>query len=53
MLTVACTLAQPGLSANLSTFRFVMLPVEVVDLALMKVRGYVGSEGTWSVSVKV
>ena len=41
MLTVACTLAQLGLSGSLSILSAVMLPVDDVDLALMKVKGYV------------
>ena len=51
--TVACTLAQLGLSASLSIFIAVIFPVELSDLALIKVKGYVGFAGTASVKVKV
>jgi hypothetical protein len=53
MVTVACTLEHPGLSVNLSTLRFVIVPVDEVDLALMNVKGYVHSGAFLVVSFKV
>ncbi len=45
ILTVACTLAQPCLSASLSTLTSVSVAPALVERALMKVSGYVGFAG--------